>query len=1131
MTDFSTILQSDYRNFDYFKDEVLVKIFGNFDDSEAEDDYIRDNESLRKAADEANIKTISKKGDIFTLGTPLEVFEIVMNSNSKISRSRIGIQQVIRRQLQEFGNAFMVFRYENPENRSWRFSFLQKGESQKDSTTAKRYTYVFGRNYNPRTANERFNKLCGKVDMYGDCLVTNEDLLDAFSVEALTKEFYNKLFSWFLWATDKEKSLAYFPNMTDTSKDDFEHLEIHIIRFLTRIMFVWFIKQKQLVSNDLFDENALKNILKDFDPLSCDSSNYYNAILQNLFFATLNCEIANRRFAHREGKRDVKRLFRYAEMFANQDEQEIIKLFEKTPFLNGGLFECLDKDTQMDGVKLNIDGFSRNDSKRSGRFTNRAFIANDLFFEKDKGLLEIFRQYNFTIEDNSPLEQSVALDPELLGKVFENLLGEINPETQETVRKSTGSFYTPQEVVNYMVNESILQYLTTKCKGLDTTKIGDILYNKLTSNPYSQEETKQILYALYGCRILDPACGSGAFPMGMLNQMVYLLSVLDPENTLWKGTVEKKTEEEDNAQLSKIKKMTLAKFQQVYDNIRNDEERQKKIIEIDNEYIKLRGQIAKNFGNTLMDSNYWRKLYLIQNCIYGVDIQPIAMQISKLRFFISLIVSQTTSDDQSNNYGIMPLPNLETKFVCANTLIGRHNNKDTQGQFESDKIRNLKEKISQIREKHFAIHDSTAKIKLREQDELLRAELEKELLDLGNYSSDDARKIAHWNPYDQNSSAEFFAPDFMFNVCNGFDIIIGNPPYIRRTSLSDNLKTEYEKMYSSATNQYDIYLLFIERGLNLATNGGVLCYINPIRFFNADYGFGCRKLIIKQYRLIKVVDVSQLPVFENAMTYPCILVLQNKKCEDNVIAYQKPTELCQLKDLGTVTPVLTIQNELSKDKEYRFIIDIQQETRSIIKKMDQCKTIEHYFKIARGLANNKIDFDANKYKALKSKNVKKYTTEGDIIRIGTEKQYYDLFSAEMIIMPRTVLYLQATIKEPKIICLDRIYYLIPSQKLNLKFVLGVINSKITNHWFEFYYKTTKVSGNYFDLNGNQIGSIPIPTATAAQQEPIIDLVEKILSAKKSNPKNDTSDLEGKIDHLVCELYGLTKEEIMIVEQK
>ena len=461
MTDFTSILSSDYQNFDYFKNEVLIKIFGNFDDSTAEGDYIRDNESLRKAAEAANIKAIRKTGDIEILGSPLEVFEIIINSKSKISHSRIGLQNVVRRQLQTMGNAFMVFRYENPENRSWRFSFLQKGESQKDSTSAKRYTYVFGRQYNPRTANERFNKLCGKIDENGESLVEDDDLEEAFSVEALTKEFYNRVYEWFLRATDKEKELAYFPNMTDTEKDDFEHLEIHIIRFLTRIMFVWFIKQKNLVDEKLFKTEDLKNILKDFDPYDTKSSQYYNAILQNLFFATLNCEINGREFAEKVGSRDSKSLYRYVELF-NINKDEIKQLFANIPFLNGGLFECLDKDTQMDGVKLNIDGFSRNDSKRSGRYTNRAFIANSLFFEKDNGLFDIFRQYNFTVEENTPMEQAVALDPELLGKVFENLLGAFNPETQETARNDSGSFYTPREIVGYMTDQSIRQYLISQ---------------------------------------------------------------------------------------------------------------------------------------------------------------------------------------------------------------------------------------------------------------------------------------------------------------------------------------------------------------------------------------------------------------------------------------------------------------------------------------------------------------------------------------------------------------------------------------------------------------------------------------------------------------------------------------------
>jgi len=202
--------------------------------------------------------------------------------------------------------------------------------------------------------------------------------------------------------------------------------------------------------------------------------------------------------------------------------------------------------------------------------------------------------------------------------------------------------------------------------------------------------------------------------------------------------------------------------------------------------------------------------------------------------------------------------------------------------------------------------------------------------------------------------------------------------------------------------------------------------------------------------------------------------------------------------------------------------------RQVIKKVDSISTtVFSQFNIARGLANNKVNFGGIKYKALKSVNVKRYYIAGESRTIDTE--YADIFHDEMIIMPRTVAFLQSMLKERDIICLDRIYYLYPKQKVNLKYVLGVLNSRITNAWFEYYFLTTKVSGNYFDLNGNQIGSIPIPTANPNQQQPVIDLVNQILSAKKANPDADTSEWERQIDALVYDLYGLNEDEIRIIE--
>ena len=870
MTDFTSILSSDYQNFDYFKNDVLIKIFGNFDDSTAEDDYIRDNESLRKAAEAANIKAIRKTGDIEILGSPLEVFEIIINSKSKISHSRIGIQNVVRRQLQTMGNAFMVFRYENPENRSWRFSFLQKGESQKDSTSAKRYTYVFGRQYNPRTANERFNKLCGKIDENGESLVEDDDLEEAFSVEALTKEFYNRVYEWFLRATDKEKELAYFPNMTDTEKDDFEHLEIHIIRFLTRIMFVWFIKQKNLVDEKLFKTEDLKNILKDFDPYDTKSSQYYNAILQNLFFATLNCEIKGREFAEKVGSRDSKSLYRYAELF-NINKDEIKQLFANIPFLNGGLFECLDKDTQMDGVKLNIDGFSRNDSKRSGRYTNRAFIANSLFFEKDNGLFDIFRQYNFTVEENTPMEQAVALDPELLGKVFENLLGAFNPETQETARNDSGSFYTPREIVGYMTDQSIRQYLISQGveEGIadrifkddfepyitvDKTEKGAL--QKMEINLLLAKEYTKIVEKLKAIKILDPACGSGAFPMGILNRITDIIAKLSPDD-------------------------------------------------------------AKDI--------YALKLHIIENCIYGSDIQQIAVQICKLRFFISLICD-VKKDETKDNFGISPLPNLETKFVCADTLKGRKNKGKNvqQNLFIDTQVLSTKKQLLEIRHRHFNAKKANDKKILRQQDEKLRKELIS-ILSQDFKSGFDIEELASWNPYDQNSSAKFFDPDFMFNI-NGFDIIIGNPPYIQLQNNGGKLAKEYENCkYESFAKTGDIYCLFYERAHQLLKEGGLCCYITSNKWMRAGYGEALRTFFASKTNPLLLIDFAGVKVFDSATVDTNILIYAKNLPQHQTLACSAKTLSNQdLKNLAAFVKNNTVQCNFPAGDSWVILSPIEQ---------------------------------------------------------------------------------------------------------------------------------------------------------------------------------------------------------------
>ena len=638
-------------------------------------------------------------------GESLGIYEVELADKVDIERNKRGIRDMLTKDWKDMGHAgAFMFCYRKNES-VLRFSYVsetwgfnKKGDYEKLSTNTKRYTYLLGEGRGCRTAIEQFNAL-------KDSKQSLSDVTAAFSVEALTKQFYKDLFDWYQWAVDPASGV-YFPNNTSTEDDDREDIETKIIRMITRIMFVWFIKQKGLVPNKIFDVDFLDTILKDFDPESKVVGNYYNAILQNLFFATLNRAIEDeqgnkRRFATNV-KKDIKTLYRYPEMF-KISEDEVIKLFSEVPFLNGGLFECLDKTKTIDGVEqaYNYDGFSRNDNKfADGRYRNRAVVPNILFFDEEKGLISILSRYNFTIEENSPEEQQVALDPELLGKVFENLLGAYNPETRETARNQSGSFYTPREIVNYMVDESLISYLG------NTAFVRSLFSPEFSYDKTKADDYKTISDKLKVIKILDPACGSGAFPMGLLNRMIDILSHISPQENI-----------------------------------------------------------------------YDLKLSIIENCIYGSDIQSIAAQITKLRFFISLICN-CEKDANKPNYGIPTLPNLETKFVAANSLIAKKR-QACHSLFENPEIEPTKQALTEIRHEHFAAKTANRKSTLRQKDKELREKLARLLAEDNDFAPDDAKQLADWNPYDQNAVADFFDPEWMFGVSDGFDIVIGNPPILR----------------------------------------------------------------------------------------------------------------------------------------------------------------------------------------------------------------------------------------------------------------------------------------------------------------------------------------------------------------
>ena len=687
-------------------------------------------------------------------------------------------------------------------------------------------------------------------------------------IQELNKRFYRELSNWYFWAVNN----VTFPE--DAGEDVEIRNATSVIRLITRLIFVWFIKEKKLVPDIFFNPREIEKILISTDP---QESTYYKAILQNLFFATLNQEMNtpqksdNRKFRGKGRQHyNITSLYRYEGYFANSDET--LRHFETIPFLNGGLFECLDKEDKDDPKKiLRIDGFS-------DRADNQLSVPNFLFFSEERevdlnkvydtkgkrykvrGLIEILRRYKFTITENTPIEEEVALDPELLGKVFENLLAAYNPETGATARKQTGSFYTPREIVNYMVDESLIAYLkessrhTPLCRSIDTdaateTKLRHLLTYNDEPHQFTETETEQLINAIDTLKILDPACGSGAFPMGILHKLVFILGKLDPRNDQWR-----------QRQIDRVETL----IERADDEIDDSTVRRNTVRDLEREIDNINEAFTRN------ELDYGRKLYLIENCIYGVDIQPIAVQIAKLRFFISLVVDQRIDDTQENR-GVRPLPNLETKFVAGNTLIGVE--KPSQLLMRNPEIDRKEAELGGVRRKHFTARTPRTKEKYRSLDKHIRADIS-QLLKSDGFPSETTEKIANWDPYDQNAIADFFDAEWMFGITEGFDVVIGNPPYVRQEKIKA-LKPAFKKHYTCYTGAADLYVYFYERGLQLLSPNGIHTFICSNSWLDVNYGAPLQKYVLDNTTGTVICHSEAEREFESADINTIVSILHN----------------------------------------------------------------------------------------------------------------------------------------------------------------------------------------------------------------------------------------------------------------
>ena len=1024
----------------------------------------------------------------------------------------------------------------------------------------------------------------------------------ALNTEELNKKFYRELFAWFEWAVSEAK----FPIKEERTLKP----EQHIIRLITRMLFVWFIKEKGLIADELFNETLVAGLLKDYDRDTGDF--YYRAVLQNLFFATLNTEIEKRTFSkggnpeHRNFSR-----YRYKDQISHLDKLEA--LFEKTPFINGGLFDCLDsyKATRYGGYR--IDCFSDVDYPKLS-------IPNRLFFDKARGLIPLLEHYKFTVEENTPIEQDVALDPELLGKVFENLLAAYNPETGASARKQTGSYYTPRPIVDYMVEEALIATLAGQVSPTD----GDMkLWNERlhylfdyaqvcddASRWFDDDEIEALVRAISELKILDPAVGSGAFPMGVLHKLTLALRRLDPENKRW-----------ERLQGDRAGHRARTAF-----TISDQQERDDELKEISDTFERYR------------DSDFGRKLYLIQNSIFGVDIQPEACQLAKLRFFISLAIEQVP-DHTSDNFGIKPLPNLETRFVAANTLIGLQLS-ETRLLLQEDTVQQLIKEIEGIREKYYLTNNRQQKLGLEELEDKFRKRLKEELesqrtkwierqkreikrkvAQLPNtehrkqllkeerekYKArkkefdsgfQDASKIAAWKPYDQNEKADWFDPEWMFGVADGFDVVIGNPPYVRQEKIKE-LKPSLKDQYDCYTGTADLYVYFYERGFQLLRDNGILTYISSNKYFRTAYGKKLRDFLARQSTVSQLIDFGDAPVF-TSIAYPSIITARKAHAEGNLLRTMNwepgtpidefgavfrsqgftmpqnaltvdgwrltsPTTLNLLKKLRNAGKPL---GEYVKGRFYRGVLTglneafvVTRETRDklisehpssaeVLKPFLRGRDVkrwgvnfaEHYLIKIESSENRTHPWSeqsaveaeeifANTYPAIhthlqafRNRLIKRYD-QGKYFWELRACAYWEEFEKPKIVYPDIAQGAEFAFDDDCYF-LGNTLYLLPTKEM---WFLGLLNSRAV---FWFYTKTsTQIRGGFVRFIAQYVSQIPIPNTKSMDKSAISKLVDKILSAKRTDPNADVSELENDIDQIVYSLYDLTPEEIAIVEEK
>ena len=938
-------------------------------------------------------------------------------TNGSVVNKRVGLRNLVKSFINptwgEFDAALVVFNSCD----HWRLSFVC--DIQGEVTSPKRYTYVFGsEDLLYRTPIERFNFLKKKG-------ISFENLRTAFSVEALSDEFFEKYreqYADFIqYVTGKrfvkvgskwEEKVLDEPNAALMQAFDRDEKKIrdYVKKMMGRITFLHFLQRKGWMCGDL---NYMQNMFEN----SPYKNDYLDSVLEPLFFGILNTKPAEREA-----------------LFADYGwDKSLLNEWKDIPYLNGGLFERDEED------------------EPESRFPADYF----------KRLFQFFSEYNFTIDENDPNDAEVGVDPEMLGKIFENLLED---------NKDKGAFYTPKEIVRYMCQESLIAYLET-----NTSVAKDKIRNFVISPEdgvadIPENKKPKLLTALEEVKICDPAIGSGAFPMGLLNELLHCREVLSGEH---------------------------------YD----------------------RAEIKKS---------------IIQNNIYGVDIEKGAVDIARLRFWLSIVVDEETPS---------PLPNLDYKIMQGNSLIEsfmgvdlskltyEKESKKDKGEislFDDEKNR-LQKTVTHLLSSYYSCSDHDRKVKLQQEiSDTINKQLEAQA-----YDPTILAKLKEINLAENNNFFlwhTWFSDVFNRDDKEGFDIVIGNPPYVNFANIkSAEYRTILKEKFYSTKNKCDLYAFFIEFGFDILNDSGIITYIVPHTWKATDSFSKLREILFKRHSVKQIVNLD-MGVFD-AIVQPLIMLAANRYEENSFINIFNS-------DFTLNSNIITEEVLASP----AYIIDTTSSylEKNIFKKIEEGSLpLSDFIRFSRGIKtsddkkfiiNEQRNSDCKK--VYRGRNIKAYQLNWngeyiwyrpDLMRqkvgcVPHTKEFFDV--------PEKLVTQRVNSSRQLLVAYDnqQNYFLDTTNVSNystwdgktpLKYLCGLLNSKLINFWYcKKYLMPT--------IGGYELHSIPIKTTN--DYRPIITLVDEAISAAQNNNLIVLSQKMKEIDKIVYDIYGLTDAEIKIIEQ-